>query len=471
MAAGLAVDQLPEATAILATLDVELPVPIPLANSGLGLFGFLGLFGMHYERKKASTALDWFTEIAKGDATHLSAWQAKANHWALGVGTVLGTLEGGFLLHAKGMVVIELPGPSLLLVMNADLLKLRPPTLGKETGAFLAVIEISPNEFSIGLLLEYSIKPLFELRVPVEAYYNPHASDDWHLDVGGFPPRQFAAVRFLFSFNAEGYLMLHGNGIPLPGEQVPQEVFPIGPLSGFSVAAGVRAALTWGLEDIGLYLRVAAQADVGISFKPFLIIGQLKLSGELHLFITGLEVSADAKVIITPETFYIHAEVCGKVEFFLFEVEGCVTVSSRHSTAKAAGGRAAAAGRLPAQPRPGAGRGQRHRRSGRRQPGRRAPGGRGGRSAHSSDRRHPRAPIRDGPGGRPGLQGAGPDARAQARAGWLGAARQPLLSLYPSHGGVDRARHRWRCSGLPGDGRRDARHVVGSPPPAPGRRG
>ena len=326
VAAGLAVEQLPDVTAILATLGVELPVPIPLANSGLGLFGFIGLFGMHYKRIDAKTALEWFTGPADGDATRRTAWEAAVNHWALGVGTVLGTLEGGFLIHAKGMIVIEAPGPSLLLVMNADLLSLRPSTLGKETGAFLAVIEISPNALTIGILLEYGIQPLFELRVPVEAFYNPQTTDDWHLDVGGFPPRQFAAVRYLFSFNAEGYFMLHGNGIPSPGEVVDPAVFPIGPLSGFSVAAGVRAALTWGLEDIGLYLRVAAQADVGISFKPFLIIGKMKLSGELHLFIVGLEVSAAAEVIITPETFFVSAEVCGKVEFFFFDVEGCVTL-------------------------------------------------------------------------------------------------------------------------------------------------
>lgn len=303
--------------AVLVTLGVELPVPIPMASSGLGLFGFLGLFGMHFQRDQPppETALDWFVTRAEGEATHLQAWKAAAHNWALGLGAVIGTVEGGFLVHAKGMIVIELPGPRLLLVMNADILSLRPGTRGRDTGKFLAVIEIRPDSLTIGIVAEYSIKPLLEFRVPVEAYFNFVHPEQWHLDVGGIPPKMPVSVKFLSTLRADGYFLIHGDGIP---------DFPLRPLQGFSVAAGIRAAFTWGPEEIGLYLRIAAQADVGISFKPFLIIGKMSLSGELHLFIVGIEASASAEVIITPSTFFISARVCGSVDFFFFEVEGCV---------------------------------------------------------------------------------------------------------------------------------------------------
>lgn len=316
-------------TAVMVTLGVELPVPIPLANSGLGLFGLLGMFGMHFTRNQLSsqTALNWFVDTAKGNATNLNAWKASAHAWALGLGAVIGTVEGGFLTHAKGMVVIELPGPRLLLVTNADLLKGRPGTRGTETGKFLAIIDIQPDKsLTMGIVVDYSIKPLLEFRVPVEAFFDFKQPENWHLDVGGLPPRLPASVKFLNEMRADGYLLIHGNGIPSAGDPTPpsQADFPIGPLYGFSVAAGVRAAFTWGPEEIGLYLKIAAQIDVGISFKPFLIIGKMSLRGELHLFIVSIEASASAEVIISPIGHFISAEVCGSVDFFFFDVEGCV---------------------------------------------------------------------------------------------------------------------------------------------------
>ena len=101
-----------ELDAVLVTLALELPVPIPLANSGLGIFGFLGLLGVHHERDQAprQTALEWFRG-AGGDATRVEAWKASAHRWAIGLGAVIGSVEGGFLFHAKGMLVLELPGP------------------------------------------------------------------------------------------------------------------------------------------------------------------------------------------------------------------------------------------------------------------------------------------------------------------------------------------------------------------------
>lgn len=307
-------------TAVLVTLGVELPVPIPLASSGLGLFGFCGLFAMHCQRKPAKTALGWFVDIAKGKVTCSDAWEAVARKWALGLGAVIGTIEGGFLINAKGMAVVELPGPHLLLVMNANILNKRPDTRGTETGKFLAIIEILPKKsLTIGIVVDYhDIQPLIEFRVPAEAFFDFKSPENWHLDVGGIPPKMPASVKFL-AFRADGYLMIHGNGIDLPTE-------PTRRLEGFSVAAGVRAAFIWGSEDLGLYLKIATQTDVGISFKPFMIIGKIMLSGELHLFIVSIEASASAEMILIPDrnTFFISAEVCGRVDFFFFEVKGCV---------------------------------------------------------------------------------------------------------------------------------------------------
>jgi hypothetical protein len=323
--AGLAIRPAGNETGVLVTMDVGLPVPIPIANSGLGLFGFLGLVGVHYERDQdpPKTALDWFRGVG-GDATggpQLRGWRPAAHRWAFGIGAVIGTVEGGFLFHAKGMVVIEAPGPRVLIVMNADILS-PPPTVkgGPVTGTLLAVIELSPASITIGVVAEYSAKPLLEVRVPAEAFFDLKDASKWHLDIGALPPKLPASVRFLSSFRADGYLMIHGDEIASPLRLLP----------GFAVAAGVRAAFTWGPEPIGLYLRISAKADVGISFKPMLLVGKVEIRGELHLFIVSIEASADAELIIFPGTdnlpssFFVSAEVCGEVDFFFFSVSGCV---------------------------------------------------------------------------------------------------------------------------------------------------
>jgi hypothetical protein len=64
---------------LLVALNVEWPIPIPLANSGLGLFGFLGLLGVNRRRKQEQnrTALDWLKAAPEGDPAK-GAWRDRA---------------------------------------------------------------------------------------------------------------------------------------------------------------------------------------------------------------------------------------------------------------------------------------------------------------------------------------------------------------------------------------------------------
>lgn len=330
VAAGLKLAQItgpPAATGVLVTLQVEFPVPLPLYASGLGLYGLAGLFAMHYRRAENAAhpqpALDWFEHRAGGNPTQIEAWSPDVDHWAFGVGAVLGTLEGGFVINMNGMVVIEAPGPRLLIFMGARLLLPRPGTKDKTPGQLLAVIDISDTAIRIGLTAHYGIPPIYEVRVPVGAVFPyPPNADEFEVDLGRI--RDPVTVKYLFLFRGSGYLMIHGSCIP---------DFPLGALHGFSVAVGAHAEIIWGYEDIGLYLKVAAGLDVGVSFKPFLLLGRMRLSGELHVFIAGLEVSAEAQVTVVQKPdnplgfdYFVKAEVCGEIDLWIDSIEGCVTI-------------------------------------------------------------------------------------------------------------------------------------------------
>ncbi len=310
------------ATAVIVTLAVELPGGIPLGGTGLAVFGFLGLFAMHEARLETATArnpaLDWFVTSVHGDPTDLRGWGPLLDQWAFGVGLVAGTIEGGTVLNLKGMLVLELPGPRVLLFVKASILSSKPDTKGADTGALFAIVDISPQRILIGIQFSYEItEEVLEITIPAEAGFfydpNPFPPEHFYVDVGSIA--QPITAKILKLIDATAYFMVHGDGIP---------DFPLGALQGFSVATGFRASFTWGNTDIGLYLRIAAGFDVGIGFKPLFFAGRVFIEGELRLFIITIEANANLTFRTNGTNTIIDGEVCGRVDFFFFSIKGCV---------------------------------------------------------------------------------------------------------------------------------------------------
>ncbi|MDQ3808755.1 MAG: hypothetical protein M3336_00520 [Chloroflexota bacterium] len=318
-------------TAFFLGLGAEFPAPIPLANSGLGLYGLLGLFGMHYKRDEESpvnpnlpVSLDWFYNKARGEP-HLIAvdgrptWLASPDRWSFGLGVVLGTMEGAFILNLKGMLVLDLPGPRILIFVKAEILQPRPPT-GKpadQTTGILAVVDLNfqAGYIAIGLIFEYEVKNLLRVEVPIDTQFSFHDVEDWHLYIGSL--RNKASAEILGIARGTAYLMFDGKGIP---------DFPLVPLQGFSIAAGIAASLLIGDESSGLYARVAGSVDMGVTRDPLHLFGRMRLEGRIHLWVVGVGASAEL-LIEAPEPLFVKGEVCGSVDLWLTEIEGCVDIT------------------------------------------------------------------------------------------------------------------------------------------------
>ncbi len=334
VAAGVGVANLNQngrnATGVIVTLEVEFPVAIPLGNSGLGIYGFLGLFAMHYSRKEPppsamAPALAWLKDIAHGNPTDIAAWTPRIDAWAFGVGAIVGTMGSSVIFNLKGMFILELPGPRLLLMMRANLLAVLPQLKGTAEGTFLAVIDLDMGRgtLTIGISIEFDIKPLLEIRIPVEAFFNFHDAKDWHLYLGRYVDPIHAKI--LEVFEGSGYLMLSGKGFA-PGDLSSELPTPIG---GFAIATGLHVSILWGSKSAGLYVEVAAGFDAVLGFDPFRLAGILYLRGSLHLFI--IDISAWAKLSVDigekpdgSKISRIEGEICGRIEFLFFEIEGCV---------------------------------------------------------------------------------------------------------------------------------------------------
>ncbi|SDP24114.1 hypothetical protein SAMN04489867_1831 [Pedococcus dokdonensis] len=332
--AVLAVETKNGVTGVLIGAEVELPVPILLGNSGLGIYGFLGGVGINYARDESPyasrpvPALDWLTaQLQRGQVMHPDGWTHTAGSYAFAAGMLLGTADGGFVVHLKGIILIEVPGPRLLLVMKADVLKM-PPILknASQSATFLAVLDIDfgRGTITLGIVAAYEIEKLLKIRVPVTAFFDTHQPQNWLVDLGSYEDR--VTIEVLDVIKGSGYLMVHGNGISIP-------VLP--PVTGgMAIATGFHiSCVLMGSKSIGLYLEVAGGFDAILGFDPFFLAGKIYVRGELRLFIISIGASAELDVLVgrttqtSPDVTYVHGEVCGEVDFFFFSVKGCVSLT------------------------------------------------------------------------------------------------------------------------------------------------
>ena len=347
VAAALRVENIPAseggpATAVAVAMEIQLPVAIPLANSGLGIYGFIGLFAMHFTRNEdadtgATKALSWLKRATtppagSGDGLGIvdvsrdDLWKPQVDSWAFGLGLLLGTMGTDVILNLKGLVVLELPGPRLLLMMKANVLWPAPALKDANAeGQLLAVVDIdgAAHTLTIGIVIDFDMEPLLHIRIPIEAFFDTDEPENWYLFLGKWQDPVRAEV--LCVFNGSGYLMLMGDGDAHAADLSPALDVP----DGFVIAAGIHVSMVWGAKPARLYAQLAAGFDVIVGFSPLTVAGKLYARGELVLFVVSLSASAELDVRLgelpSGGTGYdVRGEVCGKIDLFFFDIEGCV---------------------------------------------------------------------------------------------------------------------------------------------------
>ncbi|MGW4147085.1 hypothetical protein [Streptomyces albogriseolus] len=340
--AGLSVEPIRGgARSILATLAVDLPAPLPLANSGLGLFGIEAILGLN-RTPLIGTSLDerlrW-----QPDANNTKAWPGLD---MFGAGVAVGTLPDlGFAFSALGRVVVRTPDFGLLVALDATVLS-RPrsvtkPTGGSSTAGMTGLLSINSEELYAGVTAWYQFPPddpqhpggwhLLEIEVPAETRYPlKHDRSAWTVHLGAAAPfgAPIRAVLLpeLFAVGAEAFLMLHGNGFspPLPG-------LSASPAAGFAAAAGFSFTAKYGVPPI--WAELSADAVVAFGSRPVFVAGAASVHGSLNLGPFSLGLDATLKMQLGPgEGKLAELRACGSIDLWLFEISGCVHLRFGEST-------------------------------------------------------------------------------------------------------------------------------------------
>lgn len=335
---ALAVDQ----DFVSLEVGVQLPVGIPLANTGFGIFGFMGRFVANGTRNLDGLAnpdpvqrqLDWY--LREPD----QKYKRKSGQYAFGVGAVIGTLpDGGFTFNADGSLTVGFPDISVVFGIDAKLIsprKSQATAKGTPNNAslrILGMVLIDPQAVTIAVKANYEIPKVVKITVPLSAYFPLAGGDAWFIRIGTDKhpsrPGDPVSVTLLpetLDVRAWAFVLIEERGIQgLGGTLIPAKSgLPALNFDGFAIGFGAGFDLSWTAGPFTL--EIGAFLVVGMGTKPLLFAGGAGVWGELDLVVVSVGVSGTIHFHISDTAKYIEGHFCGHVDLWLFDVSGCVDI-------------------------------------------------------------------------------------------------------------------------------------------------
>lgn len=277
-------------------LDVELPAGIPLWTTGLGLYGFAGLFALQLEPDK-KTNEEWYgvgpndgwykkPEIGVSD---LVKWHNVKDSLGLGAGVTIGTVaDNGFTFNGKLLLAIVFPGPILFIEGKANILKERAKLSDDPLLRALAVLDGRAGTVTIGLDAHYAFADngeVIDIGGGAEVFFSFNNPNAWHLYLGVRDPRErrIRAAIFAHLFESNSYFMLDPHQLAM------------------GAWVGYDKRLSFG--PVRITIEAWIEGNALLSFKPVHFHGDLWLHGRLGASVFGFGFDFGADAHVTAEVF------------------------------------------------------------------------------------------------------------------------------------------------------------------------
>ncbi|HVZ40654.1 MAG TPA: hypothetical protein VHI13_15345 [Candidatus Kapabacteria bacterium] len=301
MGGGAELRMIPSLGAFLVDAHLELSTPILLGTTGLGIYGFRGVFGNKYVLDKPADTAWWEFYKKPALGVHPEKFTQK-DGFSIGAGVSLATAaDSGTTFSSKLFFMLSVPTVFLLEGQAAILSK----RIGLDTTddpPFYAVIAIQPGvgveaAFGAHMKIPQSSGDVLTLDATLEMAFFFGRASAWYVNIGRDQPESKRVhATILKILQGWSYFMLASSGI--------------------KAGAGVE----WKFEqDCGIAkVGLGASLEVGgrVSFKPIQLGGWINLQGyaELRVFGIGFRLSVKANLSAeAPHPFVI----CGSFELSL----------------------------------------------------------------------------------------------------------------------------------------------------------
>lgn len=334
---------------VVLSAGVDLPAPILLGPTGLGLYSLAATIGTNSKMPVPDPAdpMKSLRLWRPWEATGLSPkpGDLKPGDLTLGAAVVVGTaVDDGFTVNALGVVGVTVPDFALRIGLDAGFVQQRRKlvpgrddiathTNNPDVGLIvLGGLSASPSALDIGLAGHLTVPYLFKMDIPAAGHFDVTT---WWLHIGsddgvggaktGRPPGPMKAVVFpgLGPLEVEqgwAFLMIRGSGIDkLAGTTAS--------LKGLAVAAGIGFRQVFGLKPV-VWAEVSASLIAAIGTRPITVWAQGRLDGRVGLGPFRIGVSAAATILLSEGQVDLHFKVCAVVDLFFTELRGCIEIGS-----------------------------------------------------------------------------------------------------------------------------------------------
>ncbi|MBS3737386.1 MAG: protease complex subunit PrcB family protein [Psychroflexus sp.] len=304
---GAAMRLQPKHPAFLLEVGIDMAIPIPLAATGLGFYGFGGLLGYRYVAEKGAIGMtsdntwyEYFKHPQRGVNIQKFSGPPRSlefgNPFSIGAGTVIGTMgDDGNLFSTRLMAILSLPSV-FILDGRANILSERLGMMDSKEPPFFAGVAIGDNSFEFWFGADYNLPEsngnIIDLYAEVQAYFSTNNSKAWYIHFGT-KQNPIQAELLFHIFRMQSYLMISAQGIE----------------------AGARADFYLEKKFFGIRVKISAYLELGgfISFERPQIGGYIAAGGMIGVNVWRvLFVDIGLDVILSVEAvkpFLIYAEL------------------------------------------------------------------------------------------------------------------------------------------------------------------